>query len=460
MFFFKSFLKPNKGGVLIFVIVFMAVFLTVATGLLEWVRIEIRATKQQEQKRMTFQIAEAGIDYYRWHLAHDPEDYQDGQGVPGPYPHDFKDRNGNVIGRFVLEITPPPTGSTVVTIKSEGYLLANPRLKRKIVAKVGRQSLTDYSFLTNTDVWFGETENVLGKLHANGGIRFDGKCNDIVSSAKETYICQPYHGCWWEEKPGIWGEGGPQHFWEFPLLARDFEAITTDLAEIKEEAQKAGVYFSSSGSYGYHLKFKEDGSFDAYRVTNLKEPCYAWDVNGNFHSESNSIKRETFLENYPIPANGLVFVEDKVWVDGRVRGRVTIGSGRFPTTPETMTTIVIPDNLTYVNKDGSDVIGLIAQKDIIVPCYAPDVLEIHAGLIAQNGSVQRFYYPGNIKKQITTYGSIISNGIWTWSWVWWDGTVVSGYKKTITTYDPNLTFGPPPKFPTYGEFETISWEEK
>ena len=86
-------------------------------------------------------------------------------------------------------------------------------------------------------------------------------------------------------------------------------------------------------------------------------------------------------------------------------------------------------------------------------------MEINAAVMAQNGAAKRYYYPGNIKDTLVTYGSVISAGIWTWSWVSGGGSVVSGYRNTNSTYDANLTYGPPPGFPVGSEYNLISWEE-
>lgn len=451
--FLKSFSRlifqqsSSQGVGLILVIVFMAIFLFLGTGTLHWVSLQNKISFQRVQEENALQIAEAGINYYRWHLAHDNDDYQDGTGGPGPYIHDYKDASGKTIGKFSLEIDPPPVGSTVVTIKSTGWTLTNPNIKRKIVSKIGIPSYAEYSFLTNTDVWFGDREHVSGKMHANGGIRFDGTCDSILSSAKQTYICKYHHGCGNQPKPGIWGDGGPKEFWRFPLPAVDFGVITINLAEIKAGAQAQGVYLPPSGTYGWHLKFKSNGTFDIFKVTQLHRLRWGYSTHKGWILSSDDIRNEVFVENKAIPTNGLVFVEDKVWVDGIVRGRVTVASGRFPVNPRTYTSIVIPNNLVYTKKDGSDVLGLIAQNDVLIPRFSPNVLEIHGALIAQNGATQRYYYPGNILDRLTTYGTLISNQVWTWTWVSGGGAVVSGYRNTFTTYDPNLIFAPPPFFP-------------
>ena len=102
---------------------------------------------------------------------------------------------------------------------------------------------------------------------------------------------------------------------------------------------------------------------------------------------------------------------------------------------------------------------------------APNNLAVDAALLAQKGRIFRKLYCYNCKKpvpydarnyiirdSIVIYGSIISNGIWTWTWVS-GGAVISGYRDTNTIYDPNLNYNPPPGFPTTGDRKLLKWEE-
>ena len=57
---------------------------------------------------------------------------------------------------------------------------------------------------------------------------------------------------------------------------------------------------------------------------------------------------------------------------------------------------------------------------------------------------------------------MITNLFWTWTWVSWNGSeyvTVDGYDETSTVYNNNLTFAPPPSFPTTENFEVLSWDE-
>jgi len=450
------FKKMNQSGnVLLFVMVFGAIsFSLIVLGVSGYAILENRASSHKHNREAAFQIAEAGANYYRWHLAHNKTDYQDGTGQPGPYVHDFTDKDGNVIGHFSLNIT-PPDGSTIVTVESTGWLDSQPESKRTIKVRLGFPALTDYAFLTNTDVWIGNDEIIHGKFHANGGIRFDGTSDAPVTSAVPDYLCQPYHGCGSQTKPGIWGQGGPQNYWSFPVPAQDFSAVTAKLAEIKENTQPpaTGLYLSSSGQQGWRLEFLSNGTIDVYKVNTTN--CYkAKDVNSNkYFWPCIDVATLGTPTNYSMPANGYIYVEDNVWVDGVVNGRATVGTASGKS-------IIINGNLVYQTKDDNHVLGLIAEQNILIPHDSPDVLEIDAALLAQNGAAKRYYYPGDLKTSLTIYGSVISNGLWTWSWVSGGGAIVSGYRTTNSTYDVNLTYSPPVGFPVGSEYNLISWEEE
>ena len=98
--------------------VFGAVVVIIIGALASWTATTVKAGRIAFNREQAFQSAEAGVDYYRWHLAHAPTDYQDGTGIHGPYVHSVKDRNGDTVGKFSLDITPHLLGSTKVKIKA------------------------------------------------------------------------------------------------------------------------------------------------------------------------------------------------------------------------------------------------------------------------------------------------------------------------------------------------------
>ena len=75
---------PRQGSVLILTLVFFALFTVVAIAVVNLAILHYRLSRQQVAKEHALQIAEAGLNYYLWHLAHDPEDLTDGTGKAGP----------------------------------------------------------------------------------------------------------------------------------------------------------------------------------------------------------------------------------------------------------------------------------------------------------------------------------------------------------------------------------------
>ncbi len=479
--YFEEIKKNESGFVFMLVIVVVGFFLIFFSGMITVALMQQRLYAQQTAKQQALHMAEAGLNYYAWLLAHDSQDYYDGTGkdpgdpgVPyGPYEHSIQIPNSDLVGYFRLLIYPPEDGSDVVVIRSEGWLSNYPKAKRIVEAKYGVPSLSNYSFLTNSDVWFGEDETTIGRVHSNGGVRMDGTNDSVVSSARDSYICYSGHGCtetncsspceWIEGNcncPGVWGDGPNSNLWSYPENLIDFDSITYNIADMKDIAQSEGEYFAQS-SKGYHIIFKLDGSFDVYEVVRLESKVKQLNDNWDgWENKAEEIKSENFIDNYPMPDSGLIFVEDDAWVEGVVNGRVTLVSAILPDNESTRTTIYVNDSITYLARDGSNVLGMIAQKDIKVPRHASDELTIDGMILAQYGRVFRNYYSTpSIKSSIEVYGSIITNKIWTWTWVNGSGSVVDGYIETNSVYDPQISSSPPPYFPTFGTHEFISWQE-
>jgi len=475
--------RHNKslGIISLHVLIFSSVALVVMTGLFLWVEQGLKLSIRATDRALAFTIAEAGVDYYRWHLAHAPEDYQDGTGQAGPYIHDFQDKNGDIIGQFLLEIDPPPVGSTVVTIRSKGIVAANPSITRIIEVKMAFSSLVKFAAVINDNVRFGPGTEVFGPIHSNGGIRFDGLAHNLVTSAREEYN-DPDHSGNVEfgvhthiapidppppnpipNRPDIFEVGR-----EFPVPIIDFVGISEDMAELQAVADDSGTLFGDSGDEGYHIILKTDDTFDLYRVTSVvRAPNGCLRVIGQQDWGTWSINNQSFLGNYDFPASGVIFFEDDVWVDGAIDGaRLTIAAGRLPENPSSHAHITVNNDLLYSNYDGSDSIGLIAQGNFNVGWDSEDDLRIDAAIVAQFGRVGRYYYrppsgnknrcaPHHVKDTITTYGMIASSERYGFAYT--DGT---GYQNRNLIYDPNLLFNPPPNFPqTADQYEQIYWRE-
>lgn len=473
-------IRKDKGGILIQVIAFMTIGILILSSFVGWGALSVRMAHRAQYREQAIQVAEGGIDYYRWHLAHAPTDFQDGTATSGPYVHDFIDRSGTKIGTFTLTIIPPPVGSTLVTIRSTGRVLGDATVLRTIETKLAKPSLAKYAVVANADMRFGAGTEVFGPIHANGGIRFDGLAHNIISSAKATYDDPDHSGA---NEFGVHTHVAPvdplppsavpsridvfQVGRQFPVPAFDFTGLMGDLAQMKTDAQTNGKYYAASGGLGYYILLKTDDTFDIYRVNAITPPgggCSdpgtqsgwgTWSING-FGAAKTSVAL-----NVPFPANGLIFTEDNLWIDGQINtARLTVAAATFPDNPATRKSITVNNNLLYTNYDGQDVLALIAQNNFNVGMQSGVTVRIDAALVAENGRAGRYYYetgcaPYDTRTTLTLYGMIATNQRYGFAYT--DGT---GYTTRNITYDPNLLYSPPPSFPlTTSQYQIISWDE-
>lgn len=470
----------QRGQMSLQVLILGAVAMFLISGFVFWADTYVTTVSRDTDKSQAFTIAESGIEYYRWHLAHAPQDFQDASSTtPGPYIHPYYDRNGNRIGQFELVITAPASGSTITTIQSTGKVDADPTISKIISVKMGLPSFARYSVVANADIRFGAGTEVYGQLHSNGGIRFDGKAYNVVTSGQTTYNDPDHAG---GNEHGVHTHVAPTDALpptapavrndvftagrQFPVPAVDFTGITQNLADMKTAAQTtSGYYRGASGGQGYEIILKTTDKFDIYRVNSVTTPSTScrnnsastapgwgtWTVNS----------RTLLASNVNFPANGIIFIEDNLWISGQIAtARLNIGAGRFPVNPSTYASMTVNANLLYTNYDGTDIIGLIAQNHVNVGLTSSNDLRIDAAMIAQNGRVGRYHYASQCgsnytRNKITSYGMIGTNQRYGWAYT--DGT---GYQTRVIIYDGNLLYGPPPNFPiTASQYDIISWEE-
>ena len=467
----KIYKESTRGDVLTAILIITGAFIIVIYGLLFILSLQFDFSNRQTASEEAIHISEAGVNYYRWHLAHDPDDFSDGTGNPGPYEHDYLDPQGASVGKFSLEITPPSEGSSIVTIKSTGWSNEFPKIKRVITAQYGIPSFSRFAFLSNASSWYGTGITVNGQIHSNNGIRMDGTNLSLVTSAQETYMCGSETGCNPpQSKPGVWGAGGDQGLWQFPVPAVDFDSISFDFAKMKEDAQQNGLYFDQSGESGYHLVFLNDGTLRVY-IVNTTSSIQGYSVRGEglgqdglggCRNRNQIITDETLVGSYNQADSPIIFFEDTVWVEGTLTSRLTVTAARFPIISN-YANIWIRGNITYANYDGSNSLGLIAQNDIYFIRDVPENFQIDAVLMAQKGRILRhgyFSWCGGtseaVKDKLTINGSIISYFKSYWNF----GTgPTSGFIVREINYDTNNLYNPPPYFPTSGDYEFISWKE-
>ncbi|MEK7083928.1 MAG: hypothetical protein AAB932_01720, partial [Patescibacteria group bacterium] len=264
---------------------------------------------------------------------------------------------------------------------------------------------------------------------------------------------------------GIWGDGGPQSFWEFPVAFAAVTGTMPDLEELKEEAEDDGLYFAASGQQGWHLILSTT-TVRAYKVS--AKQCYdgenSWKGDSGSYWPKNSsfcydIRTEAFQNSFPLPENGIIFVLDHLWVNGVVGPSVTIAAGILPASSSTYKDIIIPSNLTYDNAGSSSTIGIVAQRNVLVSYNAPNAMTIHGALVAENGVISRPPYRANTKASLALLGAQVSLQELDWEYQNGFGNIVSGFLTVSMNFDPDVGTFVPIGFPGSGEYAMTGWEE-
>ena len=341
----------------------------------------------------------------------------------------------------------------------------------------------------------------------------DGPSSDVVGSANASYVPQPQYGGNGSTKAGVWCSSSvttpvdcnsrDKSNWLYPQPAADFNQVSTSLCNMKKvafandaataalaamgtacsqvPATRTNAYLprrasSFSNTKGYLIQLNTDGTYNL---------SYVNGENDRSRPYTSALTLVSVANNIAMPSSGVIFAEDNVWVrtNPTYHGRVSIAAGRLADTNSADINIV--DNMLYSTKNGQDVIGLVAENDVLVAPYAPPAsgafnFEIDAAALAQSGSVTwpEFYKtsssrctPGwvNTNQTFTFYGSVATRQYWTWNYSKGNcaddvydavsGSYISGIQHTATNYDYSLLYAPPPSYPITGGFNILSWRE-
>lgn len=519
----------DKGIIATWVLTFAVAMLIMLGGIVGFVLLQQKVSVERMASEESLHIAEAGINYFKWYVNQNStttqEIIQDGNNWCtstdtisvcgsndwcGPYEHDYKDTNGNVIGRFKLCTKGKVVCGQILGAfaKSIGYTNKYQNIKRTIQAKFAATTIAEYAYLVHESVWVGDDRSIYGKYHSNGGIHMDGTGNSLVTSAVGTFLCTKSLGCnppncdseCTHEGdacrcPGVYGSGGGSDLWKNGVLPFNFDGITSDFSKIKTLANNNGRYYEKSINIddkadGYHFIFKDDGTYDVKIITELKD-INSSDGN-NFAWRPEIIKSEyTYKSNVTTSDTcGLIFAEDNVWVEGTIKGRKTLATANLVDS-NIQTSAIINWDIDYTNLDGSDSFALLAEQDILIPLCSPggggDTVDnplcgrsgtttrmtMRGVFVAQNGRIGRNYYPqskknGNkwesykpwcFRDDLLIYGSVVSRKRVGTKWICEWG-YCSGYEDRTNYFDQKLATNPPPLLPYISpDLKIVSWEE-
>jgi hypothetical protein len=496
-------IKAKKGSAIAYALVLMAAVLIILTAMIQFVVSQMKYSLTNRDREEAFQIAESGVNFYRWYLAHQTEGktvlqvkqfWETGNpiavgtstcGRSGDYEVEYRDPSGSAIGKYCLEVTPPPAWSTIAIIKSTGWTYESPGVKRVVQVRLRRPAWSEYMIFSNDMFRLSAGTRIYGKMYSATGIHFDGVAYNTVSSEQQQYHDEDYDA----NEPGVWTSWSNEYNTtlgspvftvgkSFPVpRTKEFSTVVGNFTLMKQEANNhinGSLYFDGRGE-GRRIILKTNGTFDSCTVNSYGMDSWQWlwdsdqgkyvwtNMEDGTYTISNYLKNTgngtcsscsgQCLSNYTIPNNGVIFVEDNVWLEGQISSKqVTIAAA--DTSGATSPSVYFGmNNVKYTNYDGRDIIGITAQNSIKFIHDSLSTIRIDGALLAKEGELGINYY-GQAKTSATIYGSIASYKRMNFGYT--DNT---GYLDRYLYYDNNLMYEPPPYFPTDSKYLLDSWEE-
>jgi len=290
---------------------------------------------------------------------------------------------------------------------------------------------TDNETFSGTTVWFWTQDHLDGPTHTNGHFNiygnpaFEGDVRSVddyirfYNNGHNTNLSQPTNSPY-----------------DIPSFT---QGITFGTEPITMPSQALSLRAAAYNS-GFFLSGDTSVVLNSNGTMNVTNSTKKWNN-----------------KNMSLPSNGALFVnKGNLTISGTLDGSLTVGSSRD---------IVIPNNILYADDprtdpSSNDVLGIIAESDVVIDHNAPTNLEINGCVMAMNTSFMlEDYWVGPAKGTLSVYGGIIQNergpvGTFNSS----SGQKASGYSKNYS-YDLRLLGSPPPFMPTTGDYVTLSWEE-
>jgi hypothetical protein len=463
-----------RGYIMLTAIVFGAIFLTVLGALASFSITQNKYQASDTGKSKALSLAEAGVEYYRWHLAHFPTDLMNG-GASNPFTITQSDPEGGTVGSIQIGVSANQACGQIqsIDITSKGTTSDGSNASKTVLARYAQPTVAQYSYIVNDSVWAGSDRVISGPYHSNGGVRMDGTANASVTSSLSTWSCTSDFGCSsTQTKNGVFGAGPNSTLWQYPTPQVDFSGISADFSALKTKAQTSGLYFArySSGSSnnatywrGYHLIFNSNGTVTVKKVSTMSsltvQPINPADSTVDY----TVVTGETTFGTYTLPSScGLIYVEDNTWIEGTIPQKVTVVAANV-VTAGVAPNIMLPDNITYSGTSAG--LTAIAENDVLVTGDSPSTMSLKGIFIAQGGAFGRNYYgcPSSYepRSSLTIHGTTVSNKRTGTKWMNGCSNGDAGYQSRTDAYDRTLTSDPPPFTPSIStEYQIVDWREK
>jgi len=406
----------------------------VALALLAWVaagfqrsHTELRAAERWIETMQAFHLTEGGIDEsIRWLRTRPapPAGTLRFNPFGGPQPLGR--------GQFTAEIDPDDRNPTAFvdyfTIDTTGES-GRALVRRRILHLLRNESFSRYSYFTNfermsdgTPIWFTSRDYLAGPVHTNDQLNIAGNPTFDGAVTSAASLIRYYNGGPPRDHPAF--NGG------LSLNAQPTQLPLT-VVPLRVAAMSGGLWLNGNTT----ITLQANGTM---LVTN---PARGW---------VNSLK--------PLPANGAVFINGgNLTVSGTLQGQLTLGTSH---------NVIVTNPIRYATDPrtdpaSTDVLGLVAEQNVVISRNAPHDVAIYASIMALNSSFTvEQWWQGPPKGRLSVLGGIIQNrrgpvGTFSGS----TGVKLSGYTKDYR-YDTRLANLAPPFYPTTTQYQAVLWQEE
>lgn len=420
--------RDDRGIALATVVSMSAILFMLVTVLLLLSSHLTSTTQHQTASTKAMHMADAGLNAYLYELRRNPTYYATN---PTLGPTSLEDGTWTV----TAESTGGPGAPVLLSATGS---IPSMSATRTVVAQVRFPSYAEYMFLTDADINIGSGARILGTIRSNGQITNAGTVTgDALARRSIT-----------ENGSGTDAvDGGPRRIRGTRKPNQtlvDFNQVTADLNVMLGVAQADGTYYGSSGAQGYQVVMSGT-SVVISKVT-------GGTTTGNLTT--------TLLATVEVPAQGVLYFNDNVWVRGTYATKLTIVAAG------SRGNIYVKGHIMPSDEGRPFTCGLIAENSILVPSwyptqYLPTDLDVQAALLALNGGIEAEYVTGQVRNSVHFKGAMAYRTFSGFALSYTNGTVAAGYNARTYEYDKRLEIEPPPYYPRLrdGSLKVSTWFE-
>jgi hypothetical protein len=438
--------RQDDGMALGTVMAISAILFMLATTLVMLASQQQVSASNQVTRTKALHAADAGINAYLYKLSVDYYAWQVSPTATGT----------TTDGTWSVTAT-RPGGTGPIFLNAVGTV---PGATRRVLANVQAPTFADYTLLFNESVNVGAAAVIKGNVRSNANITNAG---EITGQAVAV---------------GTVSGSGKFDGGRFPNSRIQSFAVV-DYGSLLSTATAAGTYWPDSSTYatgtihylGYNVVLNGGGG----TVQKVKA----------YNSTTGTMTLDPSIQTFTIPACGILYFDDAIWVHGMYAAKVTIvvgadyegnAQGAGPTTVNNTTwtnpvsgtymgqqmvnsSVFIDDNLVPDDISSDHVCGIVSKGDIsITECAndSPNNYIVTAAMLSTDGAIHADWITNVHKDHFQLNGSIAQ---------WQAGYFLSGSSTGFLSrdywFDARLYTTPPPLFPPLGDgtLKVNSWVE-